>query len=239
MALDGLAVAGMAGGEYFLVSGPAVSYYIYYTVDAVGADPVVAGRTGIEVALPAAYTIANAVTLTHDAVVTAKAFYSFKGVNLDCLILEAIEIGVAIEIPSDNDTGFTITELREGFLLPLGKTKEAITVAFEKELQTATANQTGSLALGQQMSGETASMEMSLLELSQERLAKLIGGGYGSVFTPDGGTEVVGSGTKKLGESSFNLAGKLVLHPIRLEEADKSNDLTFWKTVPAIAFLRL
>ena len=224
-------VAGMVGGESFSISSIDTDYYVWYTVNAVGADPAPAGKTGIQVDLATGYTVADAVSETHDAVVLSKAFYSFKGVDLDCLILEGVNIGAVNAAAADVDTGFTVTELRVGFSLDLGKTKEAITVSFEKEIQTATANQTGSLALAQQLSGETASIEMSLVELSAARLNKLIGEGYGSSLTPAGGTEVIGSGSKKLGESSFNLAGKLVLHPIRLDASDKTLDLTFWKTV--------
>jgi hypothetical protein len=225
-------VTGMAGGESFNISNTDTDYYLWFTVDAVGVDPAPAGKTGIQVDLPAAYTVANAISLIKTAVETAKAFYGYLAVDGSAITLENYRTGASNGAVADVDTGFTLTESQIGSRVSLGKTSEGVTVTFEKEIQTVTANETGSTVLDQQLSGETASIEASLLEVSPAKLKELIGKGYGDTFTPDGGTEVIGAGTTKIGLSSFALAGKLELHPIRLEETDRSEDFTFWKTVP-------
>ncbi|OGT30409.1 MAG: hypothetical protein A3E87_01615 [Gammaproteobacteria bacterium RIFCSPHIGHO2_12_FULL_35_23] len=44
-------IAGLAGGERFYFSNTTTDYYVWYTLDGAGADPAVAGRTGIKVAV--------------------------------------------------------------------------------------------------------------------------------------------------------------------------------------------
>lgn len=225
-------IVGMVGGESFNISNTEIDYYVWYTVDSVGADPAPVGRTGIQVDLPASYTVANVISLTKAAIETAKAFYFYPTVDGLGFVLEDYKIGAALGVTADVDSGFTFNAVQEGSRLFLGKTSEGVTVTFEKEIQTVTANETGSTVLDQQMSGETASIEASLLEVSPDKLKELVGKGYGDTFTPDGGTEVVGAGTTKIGLSAFSLAGRLELHPIRLADDDRSEDFTFWKTVP-------
>ena len=43
---------GSLAGKYFLISSTTTDNYVWFTVDGVGADPAVGGRTGIKVALP-------------------------------------------------------------------------------------------------------------------------------------------------------------------------------------------
>lgn len=221
----------LAGGESFNVSNTDTDFYVWFSVDSVGADPATAGRTGIEVALPATYTIANLVALTQAAIEAEKAFYFYPTIDGLGFVIETYRVGAPLTAIADVDSGFTFEEIQTGFRNFLGKTSDGVSVSFEKELQQVTANETGSTILDQQLSGETASIEMSLLEVTPAALKLLIGDGYGDVFTPVGGTEVVGAGTTKLGKSSFELAGRVELHPIRLDDTDRSEDFTFWKTV--------
>jgi len=225
-------LAGLSGGESFKISNVSEKFYFWFTVDSSGSDPAIADHTGIEVALASGYTIESAVNAIKAAAENAKAFYAYKTIDEKAVVLENYRIGAALAVVADVDTGFTFNDVQAGSRVFLGKTSDGVSVTFEKEMQTVTANESGSTVLDQQLSGETASIEASLLEVSPAKLKELIGKGYGDTFTPNGGTEVIGAGTSKLGRSSFALAGRLELHPIRLDDSNRTEDFTFWKTVP-------
>jgi hypothetical protein len=203
----------------------------------VGVDPAPAGRLPILVALPAAYTVADfnsafvlaieAIQESGDNVFRAKT--SSDGLSVS---VEAINIGAPLSVLADVDSTFTLEVDREGFGGDLGRTKEGIEVSFEATTFDVQANQTGTLLLDQIIQGTSASLSASFLELTTERLATIIGKGFGDAFTPGGGTELIGFGTSKNFQSSFDQGGKLILHPIRLEESDRSRDVVFHKTLP-------
>lgn len=225
-------VAGLAGGESLHVSNVSTDFYLWFTVDGVGVDPAPVGRTAIPVALPAAYTVAQATELIKTAVESVKGFYGTVTIDGLGVVLEAPTMGVSLTAAADVDSGFTIAVKRAGFLENLGKTKEGITVSFEATTFDVKSNQTGELLLDQIIQGTSASMEMSLLEVSKDRLEKIIAEGYGDSYTPAAGTSLVGFGTSKNFKSSFESAGRLVLHPLRLEDSVRTEDVTFWKTLP-------
>ncbi len=56
-----LAAANLSGGDYFTLSSPHLDFYVWFTIDGVGADPAPANRIGIQVdvaALDSALTVA-------------------------------------------------------------------------------------------------------------------------------------------------------------------------------------
>jgi len=59
-----ITTASIAGGDYWLLNSPTVAYYVWYTVDAAGADPAPAGKTAIPVAILSGDTNAQAATKT-------------------------------------------------------------------------------------------------------------------------------------------------------------------------------
>lgn len=69
--------AGSLNSTYFLISTATVNYYCWMNVNSAGVDPMVAGRTGIEVALATAAT-ANAVA---DGVAAALDSLAFTAPN--------------------------------------------------------------------------------------------------------------------------------------------------------------
>jgi hypothetical protein len=81
--ITALAAAGLAG-LYFLISNTTTDFYVWFTVDAVGVDPAVVGRTGIQIDLlstdtdqeVAAQILANLLgnTVTRITTVAASAF---------------------------------------------------------------------------------------------------------------------------------------------------------------------
>jgi hypothetical protein len=225
------------GGEYWLLSSPTTDYYVWTDINDASVDPAVAGRTGVEVDVPTSYTVSDyitAVIAALEAVVESgdpvfRVAASSDGLSFS---VENVDIGEPNAAAADGDTGWTIETDKAGFGGDLGRTKEGIEVAQEVTLFDVTANQTGPQLLDQIIQGTNASLTASFLELTLERLKNIIGNGFGDVFTPGGGTDLVGFGTSKNFTSSFNTGGKLILHPVRLAESDRSRDVVFHKTVP-------
>jgi hypothetical protein len=230
-------VAGLTGGEYFLIASPAAEYYVWTDVDDASVNPAPAGKLPIEVDVATGYTVSDWITSAIAAIEAIqesgenvfRAKASSDGLSMS---VEAIEVGAPLAALADNDTTFTLEVDRAGFGGDLGRTKEGIEVSFEATTFDVVANQTGTLILDQIIQGTSASLSASFLELSIERLATIIGKGFGDSFTPGGGTELVGFGTSKNFQSSFDLGGKLILHPIRLAESDKTRDVVFHKCLP-------
>jgi len=225
-------ILGLTGGESFHISNVDTDFYVWFTVNAVGVDPAPAGKTAIEVDLPTGYTVAQAIALIKTEVETAKAFYGRLCPDNTCVVLESYRIGASLSVLADVDTGFTFEEVTTGLTEALGKTKEGITVNFEATTFDVKSNQTGELLLDQIIQGTSANMEMSLLEVSKSKLETILAEGYGDKYTPAAGTTLVGFGTTKNFKSSFESAGRVVLHPLRLDASDRTEDVTFWKTLP-------
>lgn len=226
----------LTGGEYFLISSVGVNYYAWTDINNASVDPAVSGRTGIEIDVPTSYTVSDWLTAAKtafEAVVESgdpvfRANISSDGLSLS---IEAVDVGAPLSALADGDTGFDIEVDREGFGGALGRTKEGIEVTFEASTFDVQANQSGTLLLDQIIQGTGASLTASLLEITKDRLKTVIARGYGDSYTPSGGTELIGFGTSKNFQSSFNQGGKLILHPIRLPESDRSFDVVFHKTL--------
>jgi len=116
--------------------------------------------------------------------------------------------------------------------IELGATSEGIELAMEAQTVDITSNQTGGIIASQIYTGSSASLSMSLLEVSKDRFDVLVGQVTGDSVTPVSGTSVVGYGESRLFQSLDSLGGQLILHPIRLPETDFSNDVIFWKSAP-------
>jgi hypothetical protein len=228
----------LTGGEYFNISSIDTDFYVWTDIDDGSVDPAPANRTGIEVDVSAGYTVADWITAFKSAIEAVVDVNSdpvfFANASSDGLSVsvEAIDIGAPNAPLADFDTSFTFEVDREGFGGDLGKTKEGIEVSFEASTFDVQSNQTGLLLLDQIIQSTGASLSASFLELTEDRLRSLIAKGYGDSYTPGGGTEVFGFGTSKNFQSSFDQGGKLILHPIRLPDTNRSADVVFWKTLP-------
>lgn len=94
----------------------------------------------------------------------------------------------------------------------------------------------GATVLDEIMTGVTATIAFSLREMTTARWEDLIGAVGGSTVTIDS-TDITGYGTEKLFQSKFLYAGRLVGHPVRLENSDRSADLTMLLTAPKLTSL--
>ena len=116
----------------------------------------------------------------------------------------------------------------------LGGLDGDISFSFNVTTVEVTAHQHGTQVLDEIVTGKTVeSISMVLKETDAAKVEALIAATGGS-FTPASGTEVVGLGTADNFKVLSSIAQKLVLHPTRLEAADLSKDICFWKTVPIV-----
>ena len=222
------AAIGLVGGESIHISNPTTDYYIWFTVDSTGVDPAPTGRTAIAVALPATYTLAELHTLTIAAVEATGEFLVAVSSDSLSFTIKALEIGVPNDATADVDTSFTFEIIKAGFGGDLGKLKSAVELSMEIELFDVLANASGSSILDRIVTGNSANISVELLEMTADKWESVVGDGFGGKLTSD--TQVVGYGSGQINKSAFDVAGKLIIHPTRLDASDRSRDITFPKT---------
>ena len=200
-------------------------YYLWLDAGT-GVDPAIAGKTGIQVVYTAgdsAAIIAGLAQVAIDALSDFSAEVSGSVVEVENKFLGEITA-------EDYSNAGSITGLinKAGFGSKLGAIAQGGgSVNTAQELEDIKSDQTGEIILDQIIKGSSVNIELSLNEMNTDRWESLIGEGYGAKE----GTSV-GYGTSKLYKSSFDFAGMLVGHPIRLPFSDRSADIVLWKTTP-------
>jgi hypothetical protein len=230
--------AGSYDGTYFTIeapssiSGPSVSYYVWFDLDNASVDPA-PGGTGIEVDVTTG-DAASAIATALAAAVGADA--NFRAIvdpsNNAQVLIDSEFIGKVDNDAADNNTTLDIQVTSSGIGGDLGKTSGGIEIAIEQEKIDITADQTGGIILDSVIRGAAVSVTMSLLEMTPERWENVVGSVSGDVFTPPGGTQLVGFGESRVYQSLFELGGELVLHPTRRAASDRSYDVVLWKSAP-------
>jgi hypothetical protein len=222
------------GGQYFDLNvlsalGVETQYYVFFDEDDLSVDPAPVGKTKIEVDFSAGDSvsvIASAMQVAIDAIADVSASVDGAVVHV-----ENDEIGGITEESYANAAGLSVSSL-SGIGGYLGRTSEGIEITVETQSTEITANQTGLIVLDEIGQGQTASCSASFIELTKERLEYMIAGAVGGTHTPSGGTKLIGGGESKLFQSLKNLGGKLILHPIRLADSDRSEDFVFHLAAP-------
>lgn len=226
-------VTSSLSGEYFDLNatdldGNETEYYVLLDAGA-AIDPMPAGKTKITVsytANDAAATIAAAAQLAIDAVTGFSASVSGAVVTVT-----NDDIGKVTAEDQANAPSLTFTNF-EGIGGYLGRTSEGIEITMETTVGEVKSNQTSDILLDEIVQGQTASCTAAFIELTMERFKAIIGSAVGDHYTPMGGTEVVGGGSSKISSSLKSQGGKLILHPIRLADSDRSRDFIFWQSAP-------
>ena len=224
-------VNGQTGGEYFTFATPDFKYYVWLNVDSSSTDPAPAGYTAIEVGVSSGYSVADYIAAAKAAIEAtgeALVYVNADGVSFR---IENLVIGEALEAVNAQTSTFTVEQEEIGFGGFLGKTKSGIELTLDVTEKTVTANQTGETALDNFATGMTITVSADLMEMTEDRMKLLVGRGYGDEMTV-GSDTIIGFGTEKLYKSSLGFAGKLIGHPVRLPESDRSADFTINKTVP-------
>jgi len=154
------------------------------------------------------------------------------------LLIEAKEMGVALEAAAAGTSTFAVALQREGSLLSMGYTDGNVEIGTELGLFDVMAHQTGTELLGQLVTGSTVGpISVVLKETVAAKLKEFIEV-YGEAVTPTLGTtptEVSGWGAldgSKQFSNIANLGRKLVMHPTKNAANDLTGDLTFWNSFP-------
>lgn len=228
-------VAGSLTDEYFDLNTldedqVETNYYVLLSGTTPAVDPAPVGKTKIEVS----YTDGDSATVIAGLYVTALAAINVNVSQSGAeVIVENKDIGTTTLEVNTNAPSLTFEVLSLGLGGSLGATSEGgSNLTIETQSVELRSDQTGQIVLGEIYTGSTASVDMSLIEMTKARWETIIGSVTGDVFTPPGGTRLVGQGTSRLYKNLFDLGGKLILHPIRLLATDKTEDITFWKSAP-------
>lgn len=208
-----------------------VQAYVYLNV-----DPAIAGKTGISATVMSGDS-ADAVATAIKAGIDAADLPFIVSVSGSVLTIENQVIGNITAEADSGSTGFTFSVLQDGLGVDLGATSDAINLTLETSTVVINSNQKGQTPLDELVNGQQASITMSLIEVTKERFDTLVGEVTGGNVTPMSGTKVSGFGEASLHKSLSKLGGTLILHPIRLAESDKSNDLVFFRSAPKVSGL--
>ena len=227
-------VSGSLDAEYFDLNtvdndGVETAYYVWLDNGA-SSDPAISGKTGVQVVYSDNDDAATIAGLFVTALASLSLNVSQSGAEV---IYENVYVGLVTAEVFTNAPAFTFEVLQAGIGGSLGVTAQGgTTLSMEAQSVELKADQTGELVLGEIYTGSVASAEMSLIEMTKERWETVVGSVTGDIFTPSGGTRLVGYGTSRLYNNLFDLGGKLILHPIRLDASDRSEDVVFWRSAP-------
>lgn len=128
------AASTLTTGDYFLLNGPnnVTNYYVWYNKAAGGGNPLVAGRTGIEVAIAGGATAAQVATATA-AAIDAMADFTASALST-AVTITAISSGLTSETV-DVNTGFTFSTTAFGATAPADPVETIRTNVFNERLQ--------------------------------------------------------------------------------------------------------
>ena len=115
----------------------------------------------------------------------------------------------------------------------VGCTDGDISFNITEETLDITCHQEGAQILDKKRTAINMEVSIVLKEVSTAQLETLFRFA-GQNYTPSGGTQIVGIGTKKIGTSQFDDAKKLILHPVGAAALDYDRDHTWFKAYPII-----
>ena len=229
------ATAAGLGGKYVVLTNAAGTlFYAWFDENNTDVDPA-PGGTAIEVNYAAAATPAAIATAFNTAVGAATGFDA----TLDTSGLISTSIRTAFGSCTDSTVGnvgalIALTKQTDGKDVYLGLLEGDVSVSFEETTLELTAHQTGTTLLADLRQGVSATISLTLKE-SDNTLRQTMFAGTAGGSVVGGSSTVYGWGNLKQGLSSIVEAGRLILHPVALADADLSRDMCFWKAYPLIS----
>lgn len=218
--------------KYFKIyNGSNQGFYVWFNVGGAGVDPAVANHTEVEVAI-SANASASAVATAMSAALDALAGFVSSASGSEVTVTNAVAGDADDTVDGTAATGFTFTKCQDGGSTDLGLLEGNVEVTFEEQLLEVTAHQTGTNLLAELRQGTVSEIALTLKECDVDHLKAMFARGAGDSYTPSGGTELIGWGTSRQGLSTIVQSRRLVLHPVRLDDSNKTNDLCFWKAYP-------
>lgn len=200
--------------------------YVY-----IGTDPALSGKTGLEVTLAGGETASEVATAFANAINGDAAFGKiFKATaSGDGVLIENKIFGkITEEDTASSSFTFSICKVGNGGFL--GRTADAIEVTLTTNAEVVNTNQGASNKEDEIYTGADANATLNLVELTQDRFEALLSV-VGETVTKNN-KEITGVGESRLFESLQLNGGRLVLHPTRLDNNDRSRDLSFHKSAP-------
>jgi len=226
-------VASNLNSKYFLLyASTGVKYVVWMDVNNTGVDPAIAGYTSVSVELGAnpqtAAQVATAVQVAVDPLATFVATVSGSVVTITDAASGAAtfahdsqvaKTGFAFSVSKVGDT-FDKVGLIDGDIAISGLARTPVDIK---------AHQNGATVLGQIFtSAGNPEISFTLKEVTYARIEKISRYANGA-FYPVAAASTPGIGGGSGGLFKSPTTPQLVLHPVRLGVADKSNDYCFWK----------
>jgi len=216
---------------YFTIWGEDnIEYNVWFNLDGAGVAPAAAAGTLVEVAIATGDT-AESMAATLAGLAVGNYTLSLDGLLVFFVNNTMLEVQ---NVASDNTSGLGVDVLTRGGNVFLGLIDGDISITPSTTTASVNSHQTGTTPLSLLIQGVEATVELTLLECTKSLYNDMIRLSGGSVFTPDGGTEVAGYGTGAVGTSAILSARTLRLHPVSLAADDYSCDWYFWKARPEV-----
>lgn len=221
--------------EYFDLNvtqtdGSVKQYYVLMEGTTTATDPAPIGKEKILVSYIDDDTAADLAAIYVSALASVAVFAVDNGdgsVDVENHYPSEVPVEVFINAPS-----LTGAIGRVGFGGDLGSTSGGIELNFESQTVEINANQFGAILLDDVMTGNSIELSMELLEMTDDRWKQTVGSTSGETLEVSGGTDLVGFGESKLFQNLNDFAGRLILHPIRLADDDRSADVVIWRSAP-------
>lgn len=144
-------------------------------------------------------------------------------------------VGLITAESAANAPDLTVVIGKAGFGGYLGQVGEGELAIEESTVQLVDDAQ-GETILDEIITGITSTISFSLREMTTQRWEDLVGQVAGSTVTINA-KDITGYGTEKIYQSKFQYAGRLVGHPVRLANSDRSADITMLLTSPKMSSL--
>tara|TARA_R110000868_G_C10972548_1_gene770418 strand:- start:13575 stop:14474 length:900 start_codon:yes stop_codon:yes gene_type:complete len=219
-------------GDYFELNTIDFDYtekkYVIFLDDSVASAPSVnSDQTLISVAVTSGDTSNDKATAM--AVELAAITVRTEVIAGDIEIQNAFVGPITIEDVS-NATNLTFVAQTTGFGGYIGQTGESELTTTVDLVQLMDDAQ-GTVIQDEIITGYGAEITIPVKEMTTKRWQDLIGSVSGNNVTIDG-KEITGWGTEKLYKSMFLYAGRLVGHPVRLDDNEIDEDITMLNTAP-------
>jgi len=218
--------------EYFDLNvvdfeGVETKYYVLLSGTTPAVDPLISGKTKLELV----YTDDDT---KEELAVLYKALLATVGVfaknNLDGSVQVENWYNGSVTLEGAVSPSLTHLVLQEGLGGYLGATSEALSVSFNTETVVLKGNQFGAIKIGESFVGSDMSVASSFLEVDPA-LKQTLFSGIGDTID-NAGNVFTGFGESKLFKNLDDFSGRLILHPIRLPNTDRSEDFCLWRSVP-------
>lgn len=227
------ATAAGLGGKYVTLSNVAgTAFYAWFDENTTDADPA-PGGTAILVAYAASAT-ATAIATAFQAAVDGTTGFDATISGLVVTVTRTAFGSCTASTDGDAGAFVTYTQLSVGKDVYLGYLDGDVEVAFEEATLELTAHQTGTTLLADLRQGVNATVSLTLKESDNTLRQEMFSGTAGGTVV-GGSSTVYGWGNIKQGLSSITQAGRLIMHPVALADADLTRDMCFWKAYPLIS----